>query len=526
MNPEMMKLAMEQMSKMSPEQMADMQRTMGNLSPAQMQAYQQQAASISPDDIRRARTQMSGMTPDQLQQAAGQASASLSAQEKYQLDGANSLKVAGNQLHSSKQYAAAIDKYIKAKSNLTGQPSDQAKDIRKACMLNICSCHLNLGQLDFCAKECTEVLTIDASNRKALYRRGQAYSGLSRYAEAVQDLTKALDMSPASEKEVVAAKLKEAQQGAAKQAAASQTPPAVKPQPQPHSTTPVVPAERPSNRSNDAASSSSQAGSGTVQDGHVSDADSDTVEEIPAAQPQVARQQAMGGAPMGMPPGGGGAPTSLLPGMDPEQMRRMMQDPSMMQQAANMMGSMDPAQLESMSRMAGASAGMQISPEMLKSVTSMMSSMSPEMMQSMMSMASSSGAAAASGQQTAPGQQMPAGGPQTGPDMMDQIQQRLNDPATADLISAFTQTMKSEDLAGMLKSGGMDVTPEQAAQYLTYAKRISPANVRRLLRLAAYGVPVYTLATQSTQFFKQYPLAFWAIVVLLLALFLKFLGWV
>ena len=66
----------------------------------------------------------------------------------------------------------------------------------------------------------------------------------------------------------------------------------------------------------------------------------------------------------------------------------------------------------------------------------------------------------------------------------------------------------------------------QAAQYLTYAKRISPANMRRLLRLTAYGVPVYTLAAQSKQFFKQHPLVFWAIVVLLLALFLRFLGWV
>lgn len=519
---------------MSPEQMADMQRTMGSLTPAQMQAYQQQAASLSPDDVRRARTQMSGMTPDQLKQAAGQASASLSAHEKYQLDGANSLKAAGNQLHSSKQYAAAIDKYSKAKTNLAGQPSDQAKDIRKACMLNICSCHLNLGQLDFCAKECNEVLSIDASNRKALYRRGQAYSGLSRYAEAVQDLTKALDMSPANEKEVIAAKLKEAQQGAASQASSSQTPPAVKPQSLPNSTTPGAPAEQPSIRSNDAASSSSQAGRATVEDGHVSDAESDTVEEIHAAQPQVARQQPVGGAPMGTSPGAGGAPMGMPPGMDPEQMRRMMQDPSMLQQAANMMGSMDPAQLESMSRMAGAPAGMQISPEMLKSVSSMMSSMSPEMMQSMMSMASSAstgaapppGAPAASGQQTAPGQQMPAGGPQMGPQMMDQIQQRLSDPATADLISAFTQTMKPDDLAGMLKSGGMDVTPEQAAQYLTYAKRISPANMRRLLRLTAYGVPVYTLAAQSKQFFKQHPLVFWAIVVLLLALFLRFLGWI
>ena len=159
-------------------------------------------------------------------------------------------------------------------------------------------------------------------------------------------------MSPANEKEVIAAKLKEAQQEAANQGSASQTPPAVKPQPQPNSTTPGTPAERPSNRSNGAASSSSQAGRATVEDGHVSDADSDTVEEIPAAQPQVARQPAMGGAPMGMAPG---APMGMPPGMDPEQMRRMMQDPSMMQQAANMMGSMDPAQLESMSRMAGAS---------------------------------------------------------------------------------------------------------------------------------------------------------------------------
>ncbi len=66
----------------------------------------------------------------------------------------------------------------------------------------------------------------------------------------------------------------------------------------------------------------------------------------------------------------------------------------------------------------------------------------------------------------------------------------------------------------------------QAAQYLTYAKRVSPANMRRLLRLTAYGVPVYTLATQSRQFFKQHPLVFWAIVVLLLALLLKLLGWV
>ena len=100
--------------------MADMQRQMGNLSPAQMQAYQQQAANMTTDDIQRARTQMNSMTPDQMRQAAGQAGNNLAARDRYQLDGAKTLKNAGNQLHSSKQYAAAIEKYKSAKSNLQG----------------------------------------------------------------------------------------------------------------------------------------------------------------------------------------------------------------------------------------------------------------------------------------------------------------------------------------------------------------------------------------------------------------------
>ena len=100
--------------------MAQMQRQMGNLSPAQMQVYQQQAASMNTDDIQRARAQMNSMSPDQFQQAASQAGSTIAAREKYQLDGAKTLKNAGNQLHSSKQYAAAVEKYTNAKNNLEG----------------------------------------------------------------------------------------------------------------------------------------------------------------------------------------------------------------------------------------------------------------------------------------------------------------------------------------------------------------------------------------------------------------------
>lgn len=60
-----------------------------------------------------------------------------------------------------------------------------------------------------------------------------------------------------------------------------------------------------------------------------------------------------------------------------------------------------------------------------------------------------------------PAGQVPAGGPQVPPQMMEQMHKHLSDPATANLITTFVQTMKPEDLAGILKQSGMDVSPEQ-----------------------------------------------------------------
>ena len=44
---------------------------------------------------------------------------------------------------------------------------------------------------------------------------------------------------------------------------------------------------------------------------------------------------------------------------------------------------------------------------------------------------------------------------------MEEMSKRLSDPATADLISTFVQSMKPEDLASMLKQSGMDVSEQQ-----------------------------------------------------------------
>ena len=91
---------------------------------------------------------------------------------------------------------------------------------------------------------------------------------------------------------------------------------------------------------------------------------------------------------------------------------------------------------------------------------------------------------------------MPAGGPPSGPEMMDQIQQRLSDPATADLVSAFTQTMKPEDLAGLLKSGGMDLTPEQVRALCLPAEASDLSGARALLaNHAMYDLLSLVMAT-------------------------------
>lgn len=160
-------------------------------------------------------------------------------------------------------------------------------------------------------------------------------------------------MSPANEKDVVAAKLKEAQDGAAKQ------PSIATPAPESITTSASAPStsqtDRRSDRGTGAASSGGQQEAPrVVEDGHVSDADSERIEEIPTAaaapQQQTVRQAApsMPAAPMGMPPG-----------MDPAQMQSMMQDPGMMRQMADMMANMDPSQMESMAKMAGAPGAIQ-----------------------------------------------------------------------------------------------------------------------------------------------------------------------
>jgi tetratricopeptide (TPR) repeat protein len=137
-----------------------------------------------------------------------------SVQQQYECDAALLLKEEGNKLHGQQQYAAAADKYKRAANNLErhmlGALQQNVMDLLTSCRGNLASCYLQLGRWRECEEQCAAVLHGDATNRKALYRRGQALTALGKHAEAVTDLKAALWASPASERPLIQEKLEEA----------------------------------------------------------------------------------------------------------------------------------------------------------------------------------------------------------------------------------------------------------------------------------------------------------------------------
>ncbi len=91
------------------------------------------------------------------------------------LEKGRTLKEEGNALHTAEQFREAAAKYHAARLILHSRRSDSlAASLEQSCALNLASCHLKLRDWGAAETACTDVLAMDHSNFKALYRRGIA----------------------------------------------------------------------------------------------------------------------------------------------------------------------------------------------------------------------------------------------------------------------------------------------------------------------------------------------------------------
>uniref|UniRef100_A0A0E0KQW9 Uncharacterized protein n=1 Tax=Oryza punctata TaxID=4537 RepID=A0A0E0KQW9_ORYPU len=211
MDPEMMRVAQEQMSRMSPIIL---------LRPC-LRFATESIKNLIPDDIRRAGEQMNrtntedmldmsrklaGANPEELAAMKVQAEQRMS----YVVSSAKAPKNQGNELFKLARHADAAAKYALAVDNLGSLPSREARSLQVVCGVNLMACHFKIGRLAECVEQGFEVLGYDPGNVKAYYRRGQAYKELGKMEAAVADLRRAHELSP--EEDAIADALRDAEE--------------------------------------------------------------------------------------------------------------------------------------------------------------------------------------------------------------------------------------------------------------------------------------------------------------------------
>jgi len=87
----------------------------------------------------------------------------------------------------------------------TPDQEEEAKHLQLLCISNLSMCQLKLKEYRKAIENCTKVLKKEKNNIKALFRRAQAYSGISEDQAAKNDLEKAKEIDP--ENTAVAAEL-------------------------------------------------------------------------------------------------------------------------------------------------------------------------------------------------------------------------------------------------------------------------------------------------------------------------------
>ncbi|XP_013403634.1 peptidyl-prolyl cis-trans isomerase D [Lingula anatina] len=127
-------------------------------------------------------------------------------QKEKILEVAMLIKGVGNTFFKNKEFDKAKMKYMKALRYLKKMDEtlqfcgEEEIEVENKAMLpvilNIAASCLKLQDYEISLTHCNEALDIDHKNTKALFRRGQAQSGLKNWDEALKDLNTALQQEP------------------------------------------------------------------------------------------------------------------------------------------------------------------------------------------------------------------------------------------------------------------------------------------------------------------------------------------
>ncbi|XP_037960475.1 FK506-binding protein 59 [Teleopsis dalmanni] len=113
------------------------------------------------------------------------------------IEQANKWKDKGTMYYKQNQYKLAIKMYSKCLSYAKDDSPNEIKDaIKLAAHNNIALCCQKLHN-EFEGKQaCTDALTLDPNNIKALYRRGQCNLAVNEFLEAITDFKKVIELEP------------------------------------------------------------------------------------------------------------------------------------------------------------------------------------------------------------------------------------------------------------------------------------------------------------------------------------------
>nr|GEV57800.1 outer envelope protein 61-like [Tanacetum cinerariifolium] len=569
MDPEMMRLAQEQMSRMSP---ADLQRIQQQMmsNPELMKMASESMKNMNPEDMRRAAEQLKYTRPDEMAEigakmanATPEELASMrsraDAQINYQLNAAQMLKQKGNELHSRGIYSEASEKYLRAKNNLKGIPTSKAGTLLLACSLNLMSCYLKTNQFDECIQEGTEVLATDAKNVKALYRRGQAYKSLGQLKSAVSDLMKALEFSP--DDETIADVLRDAKEKLTEHGDEDEHT-GLKIEDitdEVHDTSPSESSAQRTEETSKHVNSQSKNTSGTS----VLPTNSEYLHAPKDEESIRSFQNFMSQAdPETLASAGGGK----LEGISPD----------MVKTASSMISSMPPDELQKMLEMATSFQGNNnplnnsnrgsgipnITPDMLKTATDMMNKMPPEELQNMLNMASSLGGQGSTSTSSAIqsngsrnkdsnaqgrretsrinediGESSTSRGvsdlrntPQpTFPgssDMQEQIKNHMNNPAMREMMSTMMKSMSPDMMANMSEQFGFKLSREDAEKAQQAMSSLTPESIDKMMKWANRIQRTVEGAKSTKNWLLGRQGLAMAVIMLLLAILLNWLGYI